>query len=288
MVSAITQRQGTACQRLFRESCAGQQPAALPESREAANLRNITVPVVSGADGGNVELAAQRAALSARGDWGRRHGRSRFVFDNDIGRTVAKSSSSMANRARRGPTSSKRSAPSASWKHPNIVPIHDVGTTPRPAFVMKHIDGETRVDHRQARRWRSRVMRLWHHRRPRRNLPLGLLHACSAHNKDIVHRDIKPANVMVGRFGEVVLMDWGSLSLADERRDRCPLCRRSKIVGTPPTCRPSRPAATTSRSMPAAIRTAPACCSTSSRGAPLPVPPAGTRPAFPRSATGWG
>ena len=50
---------------------------------------------------------------------------------------------------------------------------------------------------------------------------LGLLHALQcAHNKDIVHRDIKPANVMVGRFGEVVLMDWGSLSRSSRRAPR--------------------------------------------------------------------
>src|SRR5262249_52040558 len=49
---------------------------------------------------------------------------------------------------------------------------------------------------------------------------LGLLHALEyAHTQGIVHRDIKPANVMVGRFGEVVLMDWGVAKPLAARRD---------------------------------------------------------------------
>lgn len=96
--------------------------------------------------------------------------------------------------------------------HPNVVPIHDVGKDDdgRLYFVMKHVDGDTlehvieRIDagdpaYAEFQSFEARVQ-----------IFLGVLHALAfAHAKGLVHRDVKPANVMIGRFGEVVLMDWG-------------------------------------------------------------------------------
>ena len=106
-------------------------------------------------------------------------------------------------------------------EHPNIVPIHDVGVDElgRYFFVMKYVEGETLEsiieklaagDPAYLARYSTEV---------RIELFLGLLHALEyAHAQGVVHRDIKPANVMVGRYGEVVLMDWGiAKPLADTR-----------------------------------------------------------------------
>src|SRR6202023_1601502 len=38
-----------------------------------------------------------------------------------------------------------------------------------------------------------------------------------AHAHDVVHRDLKPQNIMVGRFGEVLVMDWGLAKLLNTR-----------------------------------------------------------------------
>ena len=99
-----------------------------------------------------------------------------------------------------------------SLEHPNIVPIHDVGVDEDGSlfFVMKYVEGETL----------SKIIEelakgnLDYHKRysfeARLDLFVGLLRALQyAHSQGLVHRDVKPENVMVGRYGEVVLMDWG-------------------------------------------------------------------------------
>ena len=85
--------------------------------------------------------------------------------------------------------------------HPGIPPVYALGTLAdgRPYLVMKLIEGPTLADE------------LRHADRPR--LPASFERICEtvgfAHALGIVHRDLKPSNVMVGAFGEVLVMDWG-------------------------------------------------------------------------------
>jgi serine/threonine-protein kinase len=144
-----------------------------------------------------------------------------------------------------------------SLEHPNIVPIHDVGVTDdsRYFFVMKHVEGET-LEHIIERLAAGDPA---YHARftftARIELFLALLRGLAfAHARGYVHRDIKPANVMVGQYGEVVLMDWGiakrcgapaearsAKTIEDEdaaadpttARDRLYTTRRGALVGTP-------------------------------------------------------
>lgn len=92
----------------------------------------------------------------------------------------------------------------AALEHPGVVPIHAVGTLPdgRAFYAMKRVTG-TRLD---AASVRAAPLT----ERLRTFLKLAETVAF-AHAHCIVHRDLKPQNVMLGPFGEVLLMDWGWL-----------------------------------------------------------------------------
>jgi serine/threonine protein kinase len=89
----------------------------------------------------------------------------------------------------------------ARLEHPGIVPVHDAGTLPdgRTFYCMKHVQGQTLDQHIVGMNLRQRMQLL-----QRIAEPLAF-----AHSRGIVHRDLKPANIMVGAFGEVLILDWG-------------------------------------------------------------------------------
>ncbi|MFA6956121.1 MAG: serine/threonine-protein kinase [Thermoanaerobaculia bacterium] len=94
----------------------------------------------------------------------------------------------------------------AAIEHPGIVPVHDTGTLPdgRAWYVMKRVRG-ARVDEiARAGLSRAEALRMF----TRICEPVAFAHA-----RGIVHRDLKPENVMIGEFGEVLVMDWGVAKL---------------------------------------------------------------------------
>lgn len=96
--------------------------------------------------------------------------------------------------------------------HPNIVPIYDVGALDdgRVYYAMKFVEG-TRLDE-----YRDRAAALPDLLRMFEKLCEG---AAFAHARGVVHRDLKPENVMVGSFGEVLLMDWGIAKVEGEEAE---------------------------------------------------------------------
>jgi serine/threonine-protein kinase len=106
---------------------------------------------------------------------------------------------------------------SSRLEHPGIVPVYGLGETEdgRLFYAMRFIQGETFEDaiscfHRQASNGRtgSRDGQMQFHELLGRFASVCQTIAY-AHNRGIVHRDIKPENVLLGRYGETVLIDWG-------------------------------------------------------------------------------
>ena len=94
----------------------------------------------------------------------------------------------------------------ARLEHPGIVPVHDVGTLPdgRVFYTMKFVQGQRLDQHLESVASISGRLRIF-------------LRVCDAvafaHAHGVLHRDLKPANIMVGSFGEVLVMDWGLAKL---------------------------------------------------------------------------
>src|SRR5262245_45945862 len=93
-------------------------------------------------------------------------------------------------------------------QHPGVVPVYGLSRDEegRPCYAMRFIEGESLRDSIQA-----------YHRVPTplafRQLLQRFITVCQtiayAHSKGVIHRDLKPANVMVGRYGETLVVDWG-------------------------------------------------------------------------------
>jgi len=90
----------------------------------------------------------------------------------------------------------------ATLEHPGIVPVHDVGTLAdgRVFYTMKFVEGN-RLD---------KFIESVTSAPDRLRIFLRICDAVAfAHARGVLHRDLKPANIMVGPFGEVLVMDWG-------------------------------------------------------------------------------
>ena len=106
-------------------------------------------------------------------------------------------------------------------EHPNIVPVYEIGTSETGAlyYSMRFVGGRTMAQKLDA------IAAGQGDARARLAARLTLLEAfgdvCNAvayaHSKGVIHRDLKPANVMLGEFGETVVLDWGlARNLAEE------------------------------------------------------------------------
>src|SRR5215471_6824129 len=126
----------------------------------------------------------------------------------------------------------------ARLQHPSIVPIHDAARSGggQPFYAMKRVHGRP-LDKllKAARTLDDRLALL-------PNLIAVAEAIAYAHSEGVVHRDLKPANLLVGEYGETMVIDWGlakDLRAAVEARGDAPVDREGlvtsdgAIMGTP-------------------------------------------------------
>ncbi len=93
-------------------------------------------------------------------------------------------------------------------EHPGIVPVYELGRRDDGTvyYTMKVVHGRTMAEALEGQDLAGRLGLLPHF--------LELCHAVAyAHSRQVIHRDLKPDNVMLGDFGETIVLDWGLAKL---------------------------------------------------------------------------
>ncbi|MDA1165438.1 MAG: serine/threonine-protein kinase, partial [Planctomycetota bacterium] len=109
-------------------------------------------------------------------------------------------------------------------EHPGIVPVYGLGhyQDGRPYYAMRFIKGDTLRDAID-RFHRAGDYSNQHSRLELRKLLNRFIDVCNAmeyaHSRKVVHRDIKPSNVMLGQYGETLVVDWGLARITSRKEE---------------------------------------------------------------------
>jgi serine/threonine-protein kinase len=229
----------------IRTHGAVEQPGGLPATQPLPSsglAETVDVDVATGTEPGNGKTAAAaRPPRPASGpiryrslrSWAKGGLGEVFVaLDEELGREVALKE--IQGRHADKPESRARFLVEAEvtggLEHPGIVPVYGLGQYPdgRPYYAMRFIRGKTLKDAIDAYHDRengtpdtdpgARALEL-------RALLNRLIAVCNAlayaHTRGVLHRDIKPANIMLGGFGETLVVDWGLAKTLDKPETEC-------------------------------------------------------------------
>jgi len=106
-------------------------------------------------------------------------------------------------------------------EHPGIVPVYGLGQYPdgRPYYAMRFIKGDS-LKEAIGRFHEDGSREIGKHSLELRKLLGRFLAVCNAmsyaHSRGVLHRDLKPANIMLGGFGETLVVDWGLAKALDK------------------------------------------------------------------------
>jgi len=185
--------------------------SALEPAGQPADPTRTSVPEPPAArppaavDLGSVPQLRDPARYRIIGEHGRGGlGRVTRAHDLELGRDVA--IKELLSRAPLGEVRFLREALiTARLEHPGIVPVHEAGRWPdgTPFYAMKLVSGRPLRDLIAERTTVDARITLLHH-------VIAVADAIAyAHDRNIIHRDLKPGNVIVGAFGETIVIDWG-------------------------------------------------------------------------------
>ena len=159
------------------------------------------------------------------------------VWDKDLKRSVA----FKTLRDQRGASRFIReSRITGQLNHPYIIPLHDIGLddTGNLYISMPFVDGYTLTELITKLQEKDRHFYKKYTLERRLELFLKVLAAVQlAHEKGVIHRDLKPSNIMVGKYDEVFVLDWGLATYfgkteQDEIEDG-DSTREGTVLGTP-------------------------------------------------------
>lgn len=196
-----------------------------PHAPDPTKLEDASAPLISTGIGlppipessppGDAGLSGMRyvpVRLHAKGGLGEIH----LAEDTELRRRVAlkRIQGVWAGHAESRRRFLREAEVTAQLEHPGVVPVHGLvqDSDGEPCYAMRFIEGETLQD----------ALRRFHEQKERdagerglelRQLLQRFVAVCNtiayAHSKGVVHRDLKPANVMLGHYGETIVVDWG-------------------------------------------------------------------------------